>query len=220
MLYQLWIVGCLAVLTSAAYAGEGVIEINQAVVQQQGGFPFTIGSPGSYRLTGNLNGSAGADVIDVTAGSVSIDLNGFAITAGSAGISGATAAEVSVRNGTISGTTGDGIHLGSHAVVEDVRVIGNAGTGITVSDGSRISRNTVSGNGGAGITIIGTAALVAGNTINGNGNTGLNMADQTTGYAGNVMFGNSGNSTIGSYAGQRSGGTQIGQNLCNGNVCP
>src|SRR5689334_15197042 len=41
--------------------------------------PFTISAPGSYYLTGNLNGVPGADGITVNVSGVTLDLNGFTI---------------------------------------------------------------------------------------------------------------------------------------------
>jgi len=57
-----------AVLGFAASAGavDGTIEINQAKVLAAGGFPYLIGTSGSYRLTGNLTVSSnGTDAIEV-----------------------------------------------------------------------------------------------------------------------------------------------------------
>ena len=39
----------------ALWAADGVIEINQADVEANGGFPYVISEPGSYMLTGNLS---------------------------------------------------------------------------------------------------------------------------------------------------------------------
>ena len=45
----------LFVLTlPALWAADGVIEINQAGIEADGGFPYVISEPGSYILTGNL----------------------------------------------------------------------------------------------------------------------------------------------------------------------
>jgi hypothetical protein len=219
------IIGWIVASGAVAFADQGVIEINNAVVQQQGGFPYMISSPGSYRLTGNLNGSAGTDVIDVNASPVSIDLNGFSILSGKTGINGASAGGVTVRNGTISGMIGDGIDLGANATVEHLSSAANAGNGIVVGGGSRVEHNTVANNGAMGIIVAGSGSSVIDNVVvsnGGPGDYGLDFQDQTTAYAGNMMFGNGGIATIGNYSGQikSGGGTQIGQNLCNGNVCP
>jgi len=209
----------LLMIAPAVRAAEGVIEINQAVVEQAGGFPFTINTAGSYHFTGNVAASAGADGIDVAANGVTIDLNGFVLSGGAVGINGASAAQVTVRNGTVTAMSGNGIHLGAGSIVQGVHVTGNGATGILVGSGSLVSNNTVSGNDG-GISVAGNGATILQNSITSNSGIGLQISDQSTGYGGNVMFGNDGNSGIGTYTGQEVGGTQISQNLCNGNVCP
>src|ERR1700674_4574574 len=57
----------------------GVELIDQAKVLASGGFPFTIKKPGSYRLSGNLTATGGADGIHIQASYVTLDLDGFAI---------------------------------------------------------------------------------------------------------------------------------------------
>lgn len=82
----------LALLTTGPVLGsDGVVEINQTRAEAGGvtpgdtpGFPVTIDTPGSYRLTSNLDvrGTAvpeNTTGIEVTAVGVTIDLNGFAI---------------------------------------------------------------------------------------------------------------------------------------------
>ena len=41
--------------TLTAHAADGVIEINQATVEANDGFPYVISEPGSYILTGHLS---------------------------------------------------------------------------------------------------------------------------------------------------------------------
>ena len=73
----------LFVLTlPALWAADGVIEINQAGIEADGGFPYVISEPGSYILTGNLmvpDENTTAIEIEEGVGSATIDLNGFAI---------------------------------------------------------------------------------------------------------------------------------------------
>src|SRR5262245_53371403 len=70
--------------------------------------PFTISAPGSYVVTSNLT-SAGAG-ITISANDVTVDLNGFNLTAGPGGngvrVSGART-NICVRNGSVSGCTTD-----------------------------------------------------------------------------------------------------------------
>ncbi len=65
----------------ALWAADGVIEINQATVEANGGFPYVISEPGSYKLTGHLS-VLNTTAIEVRADDVTLDLNGFAIGCG------------------------------------------------------------------------------------------------------------------------------------------
>jgi hypothetical protein len=68
-------------LAAPALVTDGVIEINQAKVMANSGFPFTIAPPGSYRLTSNPTVTeTNKNAINVNnAGNVTIDLNGCGI---------------------------------------------------------------------------------------------------------------------------------------------
>ena len=69
-----------AALTFTLQAADGVTEINQALIEASGGFPYEITQPGSYLLTGNLTvPDADTTAIRVEATDVTLDLNGFAI---------------------------------------------------------------------------------------------------------------------------------------------
>ncbi len=158
---------CVPVL----WAADGVIEINQAAVEANGGFPYVINEPGSYLLTGNLTvPDENTTAIEVRAADVTLDLNGFAIigpvqcTAEDGIVScspegtgvgvraqpGVLSATV-VRNGTVRGMT-RGISVSSGRV-EGVRALENGvGGGIAVSTG--IVRGCLAeSNGGFGISI-------------------------------------------------------------------
>src|SRR4051812_30803007 len=77
--------------------------------------PFTINTRGSYYLTGNMTVSGAAAIgITVSSDNVTIDLNGFNLSAGGAGTGSgifvsATRLNVHVHNGTISGFGNYGI---------------------------------------------------------------------------------------------------------------
>ncbi len=77
-------------LSSAAFASDGVLEINQACAVTGGcfagdsaGYPVTIdGSAGrSYKLTGDIGGVIGlnTNVIEISANDITINLAGFRI---------------------------------------------------------------------------------------------------------------------------------------------
>lgn len=211
--------------TRRALAVDGVIDINSAVVTS---FPFSITTSGSYRLTGNLTVTSGADGIDVSADNVTIDLNGFAITgAGGAGGNGiaSTNSQVTVRNGTVTGMGANGISLGANATIADVHAVGNGANGIVVGNAGLVTHCTVSGNGGVGISITGSGSTVLQNSVYNNTSFGMEMSDTSSGFAFNVFLGNNGNHTVGSLSPPQlspspSGvASQMGSNMCNGNAC-
>ena len=141
---SLWMM-CVSSLAIAAGAVDGVLEINQACAVNTGcftgdsaGFPVTISSTGSYRLTSDLsNSDANLDGIFVGTHRVSIDLNGFSIigpvscigggggltcsgTGSGKGINAISYRHVTVVNGTIQGSGNDGAFLGDQCRFEDV----------------------------------------------------------------------------------------------------
>ena len=132
------------VLATPALATDGVLEINQTCAVQTGcfagdtaGYPITISTPGSYRLTSNLIvPDENTDGIKVSTSSLTIDLNGFEIVR--SGCEGASAdctpvsgtgsgveytsttnRGISVKNGSITGMGGYGVFLGQQAEIDD-----------------------------------------------------------------------------------------------------
>jgi parallel beta-helix repeat protein len=170
------ILAAVAILrpSALARAAGGVIEINQAVVNAAGGFPYKISRAGSYRLSGNLNASGVADGIDVNTGDVTIDLNGFTISGPSfgTGISSGSNNEVRVENGTVIGF-GTGVALSANSIVRGVRADSNTGAGIVVSNNSIVEGCTANSNGAVGgIQCNGSNCTISGNTANSNGTPG------------------------------------------------
>jgi hypothetical protein len=96
-----------ALAVPRAGAVDGVVLIDQSKVAVNGGFPYKITIPGSYRLSSNLTLAAGADAIDVSASPVTVDLNGFTISGVNpttfTAINGLSAGQLTVRNGSIQG---------------------------------------------------------------------------------------------------------------------
>ena len=150
---------CILGFGTAASAVDGVIEINQAKALAGGvtsgdaaGFPVTISTPGSYRLTGNLTlPDPDTTGIHVTADDVHIDLNGFAISESSASL------------GTGSGITAEsdgkdcaqGPFAAERLTVVNGSVLSMGDYGICAGRGSRFERVTAARNGGAGIYLVG-----------------------------------------------------------------
>ena len=159
-----------ASFTLTLQAADGVIEINQAAIDANGGFPYVISEPGSYILTGNLTvPDENTTAIEVRADDVTVDLNGFAIigpvqcTAEDGSVScapegtgvGVLAQDDSsptvVRNGSVRGMGAAGVRIVSGRV-EGVRARENGETGISL--GSGIVRGCLAeSNGGFGINV-------------------------------------------------------------------
>ena len=82
-------ISCALVLISrAAFAVDGVLEINHTCATQTGcfpgdaaGYPVTIAQTGSYRVTSNLTSPIDKGAITISAHSVTLDLGGFVVAA-------------------------------------------------------------------------------------------------------------------------------------------
>ncbi|MBY0401268.1 hypothetical protein K2X89_13300 [Myxococcota bacterium] len=153
-----------ATLSSPAWASDGVIEINAVAAAAGGitpgdapGYPVTISTSGSYRLTSALqNANPAVATIQITASETSLDLNGFTISGGTAkvgascvpnggdGIQG-SGAGISVRNGRVRNHA-DGIDLGEGAVVDGVIAQSNCGFGIKVGLGGSVLHSIARSN--------------------------------------------------------------------------
>jgi len=183
--------------SSAAHAQHAaiVIEPNAAGAKALS----VISKPGSYVLGRDFVFSrSGADGIAITSPNVTLDLQGFSIIS------------TSTRTGAGVDATGQ-----SNVIIRDGIISGCGGAAIIGGTGANISGITASGN-GSGITC-GVGCVAADNVIQGNTGVGMTFSDATSGYLANVLQGNNGN-TVGT-SGQVSGGTSLGQNLCNGTTC-
>jgi len=160
----------LAAIPGGLYAVDGVVLINQNTAVAGGvtpgdapGFPVTISQSGSYRLSGNLVvPDANTTAIEITAGWVTIDLNGFSIIGPTVCTTTATpgcsptgtgegivarpgARSVRVFNGTVHGMGSNGIDLDipdnfqapnfTIGSVENVTADNNGGFGISANAG-------------------------------------------------------------------------------------
>lgn len=206
----------LLALAAPALAADGVLEINQTCAVQTGcvsgdapGFPIVIdGSAGrSYRLSSDLVlANADAEAIRIFADHVTVDLAGFEIrgpvsctgdpiscTPGigfGSGISAAGSAGVSVQNGSIRGTGGPGVVVGSQGEVKGLRVRSNLGVGIFAFDGSTVSDSTAHANGGPGI-VVSAGSVLADNTSFRNALDGIFAGEGST-VSGNSAYDNGG----------------------------
>lgn len=208
----------------AVFAQKGPIAIPDSAASAGAASAVSvIKKSGSYVLTRNITiKKAGMDGVDVTVPNVTIDLQGFTINAApgiatGTGINAAGRNQVTIKNGFITGMGGQAVVVGAQSTVSDVNATGDSTSGsapvIQAQAGSLIVNNTVVGGLAVGISC-GSACLVRGNILQNNSSFGIQLSDTSSGYAGNILQGNNGTSL------QISGGTQIGQNLCNGSLCP
>jgi len=128
----------------------------------------------------------------ITTDDVTLDLNGFAImrtaNGGGEGIS-SDKGNIRIRNGTITGFGGPGIHINLGASVEGVRSIDNV-IGFNLEGVGSTVRNCVAANNSShGILIQGATAT--GNITVGNGGNGI-VAYQTNVITENNASGNTG----------------------------
>jgi hypothetical protein len=197
---------CLTCFNGTAFAVDGVVLIDQAralagnvTPGDAPGFPVTLSLPGSYRLSGNLTVPAQTDGIVIQSGQITIDLNGFRISAPEttdefAGITDKRAVyrPILIRNGTM---VNFGVVMHSHDVeVREMR-ISKAHFAIEIQgDGAVVTRNNVADNviglrvegrdaiishnmasrNGYGIVTSHTAALITGNNTSFNSHSGIN----------------------------------------------
>ena len=166
-----------AALTLTLQAADGVIEINQAIVEANGGFPYVISEPGSYNLTGNLTvPDENTSAIEVQARYVTLDLNGFAIIGpvqctaenGSVtcspqgtgtGVFASIGSLTVVRNGSVRGMGLAGVSIFSGRV-EGIRALGNGGHGIFLQQAGVVKGCLAELNGLSGIGSLGSAVVV------------------------------------------------------------
>lgn len=209
---------------SGAHAVDGVIELSEA--NASGGLIlFTISTAGSYRLTSDLNATAGQTGIFIDTSNVTIDLNGFTIHGGGEvgltdGISMANGSNIEIRNGAVRGFLRHGIFAANATNVRviDVRALDNTADGINLEgqnpgQGGHLIRNcNASGNGGEGLRMVANGGLIEGNVSLDNGGAGIEAPANQIGIGGNVVRDN----TIGI-----SGGLTIACNLIDGVLsCP
>ncbi|MEZ4282891.1 MAG: right-handed parallel beta-helix repeat-containing protein [Myxococcota bacterium] len=212
------VAGLLATAT-AAWASDGVVEINHTCAVQTGcfgndfpGYPVTInGSAGrSYRLTSDLVvPGENTDGILVFTSDVGIDLANFTIirsgcvgattdctptTGGGSGINvtdGDLVRGTSVRNGSITGMGRYGVLLGPQSEIRDLRVRWNRIGGVFAATASTITGITAYQNGGSGIFAGNGGSTVTGNTAYLNGTNGIQAVVAST-LSGNTAYLNGG----------------------------
>lgn len=204
----------LLTLTSSAYATDGVFEINADCAEvgcfagDSAGYPVTITTSGSYRLTGNLTtNSSTVKLITISAPgeSVSVDMNGFSLRGPNTCIAAGTSfpvcalsntgdgiaiaddnnsgSIVHIFNGFINGMAGHGIQgVSSSLILENLYISENGQGGIDSSSprNAMLSSLTVFLNEGPGILV--NTAFVNDSTVRNNDGQGVVSA-----YCSNVV---------------------------------
>jgi len=210
----------LALIAPSAFASDGVLEINQTCAVGGGcfagdaaGFPVTIASTGSYRLTSNLTvPDENTGAIVVSASFVSIDLNKFTIAgptnctgaprvctpaSGSGvgiGIDDVAIVGTAVRNGSITGMGFRGASLGAFAVATDLRVSSSRGQAIVASAGALVADDVVTRNGSPALSVD-DGSIVADNDVS-SGGGGAISADNGVLVTGNALYRNEGDGIL------------------------
>ena len=194
------VVTLVLALASPVRAVDGVIEISQVCAESTGcsagdapGFPVTIDASGSYVLTSNLDSGLGAG-IQIDAGQVVLDLNGFSIVGSGAGpfTRGIEVSQpdVTIRNGRVQGFP---------------ICIGDLGISAT---STRIERMQVR-NCSLFALNVSTQDVVRANQIE-DSNTGIAATDPSALYSENFLANNQTHIN---------GGTASGPNFCDGVPC-
>jgi len=140
------------------------------------GYPVTISTPGSFKLGSNLNVPMGSHGIELTASSVSIDLNGY-------GIRGSGTCEWLNYVVSCSNVGENSYGVFGYTGVDDLHIrngfVRGFGTGITAVSGT-ISDTTASHNKWGGIFASGDGAIVVSRVVASlNGGDGV-RCDQCT----------------------------------------
>lgn len=126
---------------------------------------FRIIQPGSYYLTGNIQGVAGKHGIEVFARNVTIDLNGFAVGGDLGTLNGVfvppQANSVTIRNGFVSNWGGHGIDAfgANNCRIDGINASRNTGDAIRAGVGARILNCQAFENSANGIVISGSGMI-------------------------------------------------------------
>lgn len=135
---------------------------------------FIINQPGAYYLTTNIFGESGKRGIQIEAGDVTLDLNGFSLIGHSNALHGIyfpfpATTNFTLRNGIIRGWSGGtGVQFfGVNGTFEQLTVSAN-NEGIRCGDGSQVRGCTVNDNIRSGIIVAGAGCSILQNTCAGN----------------------------------------------------
>ena len=135
---------------------EARVPIDTAHTPGDAGNLFIISQPGSYYLTGNINGVSGKNGIAVLANNVTINFNGFALVGvpgsfSGVSVSGAGVTNLAVRNGSVRDWPFDGVSAfnAANSRFKEVETNGNGFWGMRIGLGCTIESCHAFANGSA-----------------------------------------------------------------------
>jgi parallel beta-helix repeat protein len=195
---------------------EPRIAINLANTPGNATALYRITAPGSYYLTGNLQGILGQDVIRIDAANVTLDLNGFTISGGANGVYSTTYPQVTVCNGnfTSCGLNGVNITFANYASVRNVNVSNVGGDGIYAGYAGTVDNCHVNTSGGVGIRVA-DYSVVSNSLARACGSNGF-VVGQHAKAADCIATGNSGEGFVSSPTGGFFTGCFADSNIMNG----
>ena len=129
---------------------------------------FSITAPGSYYLTGNVNGSAGLYGVKIQSSGVTLDLNGFSLIGGPGSLDGvfmsAFGRNIVIRNGHVRNWGGNGLRvLIDIGRIEGVIAADNGGWGIDNAPGGTFTSMIVACEAfNNGFNVVGTGGIRGG----------------------------------------------------------
>lgn len=147
---------------------------------------WNINAPGSWAATGDINGVAGQNGIEITASNVVIDLKGYTVTGVAGALDGIAVIgnlfNITIVNGTIRNWPGHGIGLNSASpgpntavgvTLRDLTISGNTLNGAWIKQG-RIVNCVARANGSNGFEVAQTSSL-SGVEAESNGLQGISL---------------------------------------------
>lgn len=186
MLKSVFAESALALISVCAFPTNAQTLIDQATVIAAGGFPYTIASSGSYKLSGNLSTTA-TSAIMISADYVTLDLNGFTILCNSCKVNSftlngvmSTGHSTTIVNGKIVGFQGHGILFNNdQGNVDRLELTGNDVGIQQYGSNLTVTHTTVTGNIDTAQGIVSGlsgALLIADCRVSGNGGDGISVA--------------------------------------------
>lgn len=144
--------------------------------------PFTITNSGPYVITRNLAGTSGFSGITIQTNSVTLDLNGFALTGVAGSLDGIQVDRpcsfITIKNGVLSGWEQNGINAESanNTRIENLLLSKNLNNGVNLGTNCMVIRCTADNNSSAGFTV-GASCTIQDSAAKGNGTVGFLATD-------------------------------------------